>query len=140
MSNIVGGLFFGVGMILSGGCSGSTWYRVGEGAVGAWVVLVGFAIGGPLSDGLTPWIATPLLIIGVLFGLLLMTGTTIREVPSALSTWLGVGAHRDDDEYYDDEYDDAPEQSDDFSDGYYDDPDGYFQAIDRFLAAHPPRS
>ena len=45
MSNIVGGLLFGVGMILSGGCSGSTWYRVGEGAVGAWVVLVGFAIG-----------------------------------------------------------------------------------------------
>ena len=42
---------------------------------------VGFAIGGPLSDGLTPWIATPLLIIGVLFGVLLMTGTTIREVP-----------------------------------------------------------
>src|ERR1700687_1258767 len=45
LSNIVGGLLFGVGMILSGGCSGSTWYRVGEGAVGAWVVLVGFAIG-----------------------------------------------------------------------------------------------
>jgi S-DNA-T family DNA segregation ATPase FtsK/SpoIIIE len=86
---------------------------------------VGFAIGGPLSDGLTPWIATPLLIIGVMFGLLLMTGTTIREVPSALSTWLGIGAHRDDDEYYDDEYDDAPDQPEDFSDGYYDDPDGY---------------
>src|SRR5262249_50605677 len=31
--------------ILSGGCSGSTWYRVGEGAIGAWVVLFGFAIG-----------------------------------------------------------------------------------------------
>jgi hypothetical protein len=45
MSNIVGGLLFGVGMILSGGCSGSTWYRVGEGAAGAWVVLLGFAIG-----------------------------------------------------------------------------------------------
>ena len=45
LSNIVGGVLFGVGMILSGGCSGSTWYRVGEGAVGAWVVLVGFAIG-----------------------------------------------------------------------------------------------
>src|SRR5262245_5056648 len=44
-SNVVGGLLFGFGMILSGGCSGSTWYRVGEGAVGAWVVLVGFAIG-----------------------------------------------------------------------------------------------
>ncbi len=44
-SNVLGGLLFGVGMILSGGCSGSTWYRVGEGAVGAWVVLLGFAIG-----------------------------------------------------------------------------------------------
>src|SRR5712692_5886329 len=44
-SNIVGGLLFGVGMILAGGCSGSTWYRAGEGAVGAWVVLLGFAIG-----------------------------------------------------------------------------------------------
>jgi hypothetical protein len=46
VANILGGLLFGVGMILSGGCSGSTWYRVGEGAIGAWVVLVGFAIGG----------------------------------------------------------------------------------------------
>ncbi|HEU4439921.1 MAG TPA: YeeE/YedE family protein, partial [Methylomirabilota bacterium] len=45
VSNIVGGLLFGVGMILSGGGSGSTWYRVGEGAAGALVVLVGFAIG-----------------------------------------------------------------------------------------------
>ena len=45
LSNIVGGLLFGVGMILSGGCSGSTWYRAGEGAIGAWVVLLGFAIG-----------------------------------------------------------------------------------------------
>jgi hypothetical protein len=45
VSNIVGGLLFGFGMILSGGCSGSTWYRIGEGAIGAWVVLLGFAIG-----------------------------------------------------------------------------------------------
>jgi len=45
LSNVVGGGLFGIGMILSGGCSGSTWYRVGEGAVGALVVLLGFAIG-----------------------------------------------------------------------------------------------
>jgi len=45
LANVLGGLLFGVGMILSGGCSGSTWYRVGEGAVGAWVILLGFAIG-----------------------------------------------------------------------------------------------
>ena len=87
---------------------------------------VGFAIGGPLSDGLTPWIATPLLIIGILFGLLLVTGTTIREVPGAIQDMF-MGAYRGD--TYDDEYDDADydddlpaARADDFSDGYYDDP------------------
>ncbi len=89
----------------------------------------GFALGGPLADGLTAWIATPLLIIGVLFGLLLVTGTTIREVPSTLRELFGTGYRGDEygDDYYDDE-DAQPEaagQSDDFSDGYYDDPAGY---------------
>ncbi len=49
-SNLVGGVFFGIGMILSGGCSGSTWYRTGEGAVGAWVVLLGFAMGATVTS------------------------------------------------------------------------------------------
>ena len=87
---------------------------------------VGFAIGGPLADGLTSWIATPLLIIGMLFGLLLVTGTTIREVPSAVQAMF-MGAYRGDtydDEYDEDaEYDDYPDdRPEDFSDGYYDDP------------------
>ena len=51
---------------------------------------LGFAIGGPLSDGLTPWIAAPLLFIGALFGLLLLTGTTIREVPDAVRAMFGT--------------------------------------------------
>lgn len=45
VANLVGGGVFGVGMILGGGCAGSSWYRLGEGAVGAGVVLLGFAIG-----------------------------------------------------------------------------------------------
>lgn len=45
VANLVGGFVFGVGMILGGGCAGSTWYRLGEGALGAWVVLAGFAVG-----------------------------------------------------------------------------------------------
>lgn len=45
VSNVVGGLVFGAGMILSGGCAGSSWYRLGEGALGAWVVVLGFALG-----------------------------------------------------------------------------------------------
>jgi hypothetical protein len=95
VSNIVGGAFFGFGMILSGGCSGSTWYRVGEGAIGAWVVLLGFAIGataaraGALSPlrvtlqtttvalgsgeaptlynvlGVPPWVVIAVLLVGV---------------------------------------------------------------------------
>ncbi|ART70883.1 cell division protein FtsK [Mycobacterium dioxanotrophicus] len=86
---------------------------------------VGFAIGGPLSDGLTAWIAAPLLFIGVLFGVLLITGTTIREVPATLRAMFRTRAFDDDDEYYDDDYDDGyadAEPADDFSDGYYDDP------------------
>ena len=51
---------------------------------------IGFAIGGPLSDGVTAWIAAPLLSIGVLFGVLLLSGTTVREVPSALRAMFGV--------------------------------------------------
>jgi S-DNA-T family DNA segregation ATPase FtsK/SpoIIIE len=92
---------------------------------------VGFALGGPLSDGLTPWIATPLLIIGVLFGVLLVTGTTIREVPSTLRALFGTGYRGDeygDDYYGDDEHGDETgtrERPEDFSDGYYDDPAGY---------------
>jgi len=45
LANLVGGFVFGIGMVLSGGCAGSTWYRLGEGAVGAAIVLFGFALG-----------------------------------------------------------------------------------------------
>ncbi|MEN3224100.1 DNA translocase FtsK [Mycolicibacterium porcinum] len=85
---------------------------------------VGFAIGGPLSDGLTEWIAAPLLFMGVLFGLLLVTGTTIREVPSTLRTMFSTRAFRDDD--YDDEYDDYDGDDADEDDGYDDLSDGYY--------------
>lgn len=87
---------------------------------------VGFAIGGPLSEGLTQWIAAPLLFIGALFGVLLITGTTIREVPDTLRDMFST-RWRDDEEFYDDdeiaEYADA--EPEDFSDGYYDDPASY---------------
>lgn len=101
--------------------SGSPADPVGRQHAGGFI---GFAIGGPLSDGLTTWIAAPLLFIGVLFGVLLMTGTTIREVPATVRDMFTTRWNRDyDDDYdeYDDDYDgdDAPE---DFSDGYYDAP------------------
>lgn len=65
---------------------------------------VGFVIGGPLADGLTAWIAAPLLCIGVLFGVLLLTGTTLREAPEALRDLFTARGYEDD--YYDDDEDD----------------------------------
>ena len=87
---------------------------------------IGFAIGGPLSDGLTAWIAAPLLFIGAMFGLLLLTGTTIREVPDAVRAMFGTRLfQRGYADGYDAEYDADDEYGDgageDFSDGYYDD-------------------
>lgn len=77
---------------------------------------VGFAIGGPLSDGLTPWIAAPLLFIGFMFGLLLLTGTTIRELPVVMRNLFHT---RFVDEIYDDEpYDYADEFEDDPEPGH----------------------
>jgi DNA segregation ATPase FtsK/SpoIIIE, S-DNA-T family len=94
---------------------------------------IGFAIGGPLSEGLTPWIAAPLLFIGAMFGLLLLTGTTMREVPDVVRGMFGTRLfqrdYADEDEYdadfdYRDDYSDGSETQDapreDFSDGYYD--------------------
>ena len=98
---------------------------------------IGFAIGGPLSDGLTPWIAAPLLFIGFMFGLLLLTGTTIREVPDVVRALFG-GRLVDDDVAYDyaDEFDDDNQHRDDFSDGYYDEsPDEVPQAWPSAAAA-----
>ena len=84
---------------------------------------VGFAIGGPLSDGLTEWIAAPLLFIGVLFGVLLVTGTTIREVPSTVRTMFSTRAFSRGEDFYDEygegeQYDAEPGE---YADGYYND-------------------
>ena len=111
---------------------------------------LGFAIGGPLSDGLTAWIAAPLLFLGVLFGLLLVTGTTIREVPSTVRDMFPTRWRREyEDEYgeYEDEYGEYGDeydagQPDDFSDGYYDDVDGYGsdEARSRSSAGQPSQA
>jgi DNA segregation ATPase FtsK/SpoIIIE, S-DNA-T family len=87
---------------------------------------IGFAIGGPLSEGLTKWICAPLLFIGALFGLLLLTGTTIRELPDTLRSMFGTRMfdYRDGDEYYDESGAESV-VAEDFSDGYYDESSAY---------------
>lgn len=41
---IGGGLLFGLGIVLAGGCATGTYYRAGEGLVGSWVALVTYAL------------------------------------------------------------------------------------------------
>ena len=42
--SLVGGLIFGIGMSLSGGCASGSLWRAGEGHVKLWVALIGFAL------------------------------------------------------------------------------------------------
>lgn len=82
LANLVGGLLFGVGMVLAGGCAGSTWYRLGEGALGAGLVLLGFAMGATATQvgvlaPLRRWLQRPELVLG--------------EAPPTLPAVVGLG-------------------------------------------------
>ena len=81
MANVTGGLAFGAGMVLAGGCSGSTWYRIGEGAVGAWVILLGFALGAT---------SVRLGTLGPLRAALQAPTVTVADAPPTLATALGI--------------------------------------------------
>jgi uncharacterized membrane protein YedE/YeeE len=45
-AHIIGGFFFGVGMVLAGGCASGITYRIGEGMVAAFSAVLGLSIGG----------------------------------------------------------------------------------------------
>ncbi len=45
---------------------------------------LGFVSGGALSQALTAWVAIPVLVLLAVFGLLLITGTVLREIPALL--------------------------------------------------------
>ncbi|AKT51707.1 YeeE/YedE family protein [Arsenicicoccus sp. oral taxon 190] len=61
IATIVGGLIFGVAIVLAGGCATGTYYRAGEGLVGSWIALAMYALFSavmkygplkPVNDGL----------------------------------------------------------------------------------------
>jgi uncharacterized membrane protein YedE/YeeE len=45
ISTVIGGLLFGVGMVLAGGCVSGSLYRMAEGYIGSWVALGGVIVG-----------------------------------------------------------------------------------------------
>ncbi|WP_040167529.1 YeeE/YedE family protein [Microbacterium gorillae] len=61
LAAIVGGLIFGFAIVFAGGCATGTYYRAGEGLIGSWIALVGYAVtaavmkfgaGTPVTEGL----------------------------------------------------------------------------------------
>ena len=90
---LVGGLIFGVGMVLAGGCASGTYYRSGRGMMGSIGALVGFAVGTSALDGGGAWIIqrylrSPTITIdgsdATLFNLL--------GIGSPVGRWLFIGA------------------------------------------------
>ncbi|MGW4400470.1 DNA translocase FtsK [Amycolatopsis nivea] len=54
--------------------------------------ILGAFSGGLLTKGVTTWVAVPLLILALLFGVLVFTGTPVRDIPHRLRTW-GLDEH-----------------------------------------------
>ncbi|MEU1210168.1 DNA translocase FtsK [Nocardia sp. NPDC005825] len=76
---------------------------------------VGYVVGGPLSEGLSAFLAVPLLMLAIGFGLLLLTGTQVRDVPERLREIFGTSAGGDEyDRYSDDPYDPSNYDADGF--------------------------
>lgn len=74
---IIGGLLFGFGIVLAGGCATGTWYRAGEGLIGSWVALFTYMLGTvitkagilkPVNDQITQYKTTEGTIYGT-FGI-----------------------------------------------------------------------
>lgn len=73
---IIGGILFGIGMMLGGGCASGTLTDSGEGSGRAWIVIIFFCLGGILGHWMLPWwdssifgqISTPLIYLPDYFG------------------------------------------------------------------------
>src|SRR6204780_4866473 len=93
---------------------------------GGWIAvrtaggLVGLVSSWPLAKGLTPWVATPLLGLVACYGLLVITGTPVRHVPSRmaeLAELFGYERPMDDYDYDDDAYDEDEDEAGELTGG-----------------------
>ncbi|MDL5156352.1 FtsK/SpoIIIE family DNA translocase [Actinomycetospora termitidis] len=80
--------------------------QAGGGVIGAWVA-------DPLTAGVTIWLAMPVLVLVAAFGLLVLTGTPVRDVPHRVRCLITGEAF---DEEYDDEWGSAEEVDGDAAD------------------------
>ena len=87
--------------------------------------IIGMVASWPLAKGLTPWVATPLLGLVAVYGLLVITGTPVRHVPSRLAELAELFGYE------------RP-MADDYDNEAYDD-DAYDEDEDGELSAEPRR-
>ncbi len=85
---VVGSLLLVLGTLglwhLAAGAPGDAAGRAGAAGV------VGFLAADPLADGFTGWVAVALLVLLTGYGLLVLTGTSVRGVPDRLRQLVGV--------------------------------------------------
>ncbi|MGW0519321.1 DNA translocase FtsK [Crossiella sp. NPDC003009] len=62
------------------------WWAGGE---------LGFLAGNPLAQGLSAWVAVPLLMLIAVYGVLVLDGTPVREVPNRLRELTGLREDED---------------------------------------------
>ena len=115
----VTGIFEVAHLVQLGGADDSTTLRAGAGGAAGWL------LGEPLYTGITAAPAIALLVLLALFGLLLVTGTALRDVPSLLADGidrirdLGAGRSGDDDTSVpDDDAEDSDMLDGDLADDY----------------------
>jgi len=77
LAAMVGGFVFGLGMTLAGGCSSSSYYRVGEGMVGSFVAVLTFIVSAATTSAgaLNPLATT-------------LRGARVEVGDSGLNPWL----------------------------------------------------
>jgi S-DNA-T family DNA segregation ATPase FtsK/SpoIIIE len=122
---VVGALLLGLGVLgvwhLSVGAPGPLAGRqAGGGVVGAWVA-------DPLTAGVTVWLSMPVLVLVAAFGLLVLTGTPVRDVPRRVRCLITGEPF---DEEYDDEWGGVDEIDQDAAGGAGD-PDAETTALRR---------
>ena len=82
---VVGGLLVGLAVLgLLHLISGRPQEHADQMYAGGWI---GWFSGDLLARGVTSWVAVPLLVLVLLYGVLVFSGTPIRRIPQRLREW-----------------------------------------------------
>jgi S-DNA-T family DNA segregation ATPase FtsK/SpoIIIE len=90
---------------------GTPYPSAGAAAIRTGGGIIGFAVSAPLVKLLTSWVATPILGLLSVFGVLVITGTPVRRIPDRLGELRRVFGYMPPEDYedYDDDFDEESE-------------------------------